>query len=166
MRVFSPAVRRPGRCKSAAVGRARNDFDELLTANYKFPISQDIRNVVNGYVRYQLLSRLWTAWTATYTSGLPVEDPDELPDMDFLIAQYGANVVNKVNFDRGRVRPSFSLNASVGLDLMRGEKRKIKLQADVTNVTDRLNVINFTGLLSGTAVASPRSASGRLRFDF
>jgi hypothetical protein len=142
------------------------DDRDLLNASYRFPISQDIRNVVNGYARYQILPRVWTAWTATYASGLPVEDPDQLPNMNFLIAQYGANVVDKVNFDRGRVRPSFTLNASVGVDLFRGEKRKASIQADVTNMTDRLNVINFAGLLSGTAVASPRGASGRLRIDF
>jgi outer membrane receptor for Fe3+-dicitrate len=139
---------------------------ELLDATYTFPISQDIRNVVSGYVRYQIISRLWTAWSATYTSGLPVEDVKELPDTDLLIAQYGDNVVDRVNFDRGRVRPCFSLNASVGVDLIRREKRKVSIQADVTNITDRLNVINFAGLLSGTAITVPRSVSGRLRFDF
>ena len=139
---------------------------DLLTSHEKFPISQDVRNVANAYVRCQLTSRIWTSWTGSYTSGLPIEDADELPDLDFLVAQYGTDVVNKANLDRGRVRPSFSLNASVGWNVWAAEKRKISLQADVTNITDRLNVINFAGLLSGTAVAAPRSASGRLRFDF
>jgi hypothetical protein len=135
-----------------------------LHATTNFPISQDVRNVATAYVRYQVLSRLWTAWSATYTSGLPVEG--DLPDMDLLISQYGANVVNKVNFDRGRVRPGFTLNASVGLELLRGEKRKVSFQADINNMTDRLNVINFAGLLSGTAVAAPVGASARMRVDF
>jgi len=64
------------------------------------------------------------------------------------------------------VRPSFSLSASAGLDLFQGERTKVGLQADVTNITDRLNLINFDGLLSGTALASPRGASARLRIDF
>jgi hypothetical protein len=139
---------------------------DLLDARYKFPVSQDIRNVVNGYVRYQILPRLWTAWSATYTSGLPIEEPDELPDRDFLVAQYGANVVDRANLNRGRVRPSFSLNASAGLDLYQGERAKVSLQGDVTNISDRLNLINFDGLLSGTALAAPRNASARLRVDF
>jgi Carboxypeptidase regulatory-like domain len=138
----------------------------LLNAMDKFPISQDIRNAVNGYVRCQILPRLWTAWTASYTSGLPVEDAGDLPDRDFLVAQYGESVVDSVNFPRGRVHPSFSLNASVGMDLFRRERAKVSLQADITNITDRLNVINFAGLLSGTAIGPPRSASGRLRLDF
>ena len=139
---------------------------ELLNATYKFPISQDVRNAVNGYVRYQILPRLWTAWSAAYTSGLPIEDPGDLPDIDFLTAEYGENVVNRANLNRGRVRPSFSLNASTGVDLFHSEKRRVSLQADVMNMTDRLNLINFDGLLSGTALATPLSASARLRVDF
>jgi outer membrane receptor for Fe3+-dicitrate len=143
-----------------------DDDREQIYENGKFPISQDIRNVVSARVRYQVAPRVWTAWTGTYTSGLPVEDPGGLPDMDFLIAQYGPDVTSRVNFSRGRIRPSFSLNASVGMDVFRGDKRKVTLQGDVMNLTDRLNVINFDGLLSGTAVASPRAASVRMRVDF
>ena len=138
----------------------------LLNQNTKFPISQDVRNVASAYVRYQIFSRMWTAWTSTYTSGLPVEGTDNLPNKAFLIEQFGTDVVDRVNFDRGRVRPSFTLNASVGFDVFQRERRKVSLQADVSNITDRLNVINFTGLLSGTAIAAPRSASARVRIDF
>jgi hypothetical protein len=142
------------------------DAADQLSSHDRFPISQDIRNVASGYVRYQITSRLWTAWTATYTSGLPVEDAGNLPDIDFLIAQFGAGVVDKVNFDRGRVRPSFSLNASIGMTLLSTETWKVAAQVDVTNITDRLNVINFAGLLSGTAIAAPRGANARIRIDF
>jgi len=142
------------------------DEQAALYANYTFPISQDVRNLAAAYVRYQVLPRLWTSWTASYTSGLPVEEAGELPDRDFLIAQYGESVVNKVNFGRGRVRPSFTLNTSLGLDVFRGEKRKVTFQADITNLTNRLNLINFAGLLSGTAIAAPIGASARLRIDF
>jgi hypothetical protein len=40
------------------------------------------------------------------------------------------------------------------------------VQADVRNLTDRLNVINFAGLFSGTALAAPRSGAVRVRADF
>jgi hypothetical protein len=142
------------------------DSVDKLNATDRFPVSQDIRNAVSGYFRCQLLPRLWTAWSAAYTSGLPVEDVGDLPDTAFLVAQYGQSVVNRVNFERGRVHPDFALNASIGVDVLRKERRTMTLQADVTNVTDRLNLINFAGLLSGTAVGVPRSASARLRLDF
>jgi outer membrane receptor for Fe3+-dicitrate len=140
--------------------------EELLSSSGSFSISQDQRNTARAWARFQISKRLWTAWSAFYNSGLPVEDADELPDLDFLELQYGSNVVNRVNFSRGRVRPSFSLNASVGLDLWRKEQQSITLQGDVMNLTDRLNLINFAGLLSGTAVGQPRSVGFRLRADF
>ena len=103
--------------------------------------------------------------SAGYTSGLPVEG-DNLPSNDLLVAQFGERIVHSVNFDRGRVHPNFSVDASVGAGLWRREKRTVTLQADCFNLTGRLNVINFAGLLSGTAIAQPRSFSIRLRADF
>jgi hypothetical protein len=143
-----------------------NDSAALLNSTERFPITQDQRNNVRGWVRAQLTSRVWTAWSAVYNSGLPVEDVAGLPPEAFLIAQYGPAVVNSVNYDRERVLPSFSLNASLGVDLWKHERRSVGLQADVVNLTDRLNLINFAGLLSGTAVGSPRAGSVRLRVEF
>jgi hypothetical protein len=54
----------------------------------------------------------------------------------------------------------------VGADVWRREKRAVTIQADVMNLTDRLNAINFAGLLSGTAVAAGRSVGVRLRMEF
>ena len=74
--------------------------------------------------------------------------------------------MDRVNFDRGRVRPSFSLGASFGADLWRRDKRSLSAQLSILNLTDRLNVIDFAGLLSGTAIAPPRSFGIRLRAEF
>ena len=40
----------------------------------------------------------------------------------------------------------------------------MSFQFDVINVTGRLNVINFSGLFSGTAIAPTRMIGTRLRF--
>jgi hypothetical protein len=37
---------------------------------------------------------------------------------------------------------------------------------DVLNIADRLNVINFAGVFSGTAIEPSRSFSVRLQTDF
>jgi len=37
---------------------------------------------------------------------------------------------------------------------------------DVQNLTDRLNVIDFAGLFSGTALGMPRSGAVRLQAEF
>jgi hypothetical protein len=137
---------------------------QLLTSTDRFPVSQDQRNTARAVARYQLTGRLWTSWTASYNSGLPVEDLGQ--SLEFLAAQYGQAVLRRVNFDRGRVRPSFALDAAVGADVWRKEKRSVTVQADALNLTDRLNVINFAGLLSGTALGPPRSVGIRLRTEF
>ena len=44
--------------------------------------------------------------------------------------------------------------------------RSVTLQFDVRNVTDRLNVINFSGLFSGTALAPGRQYLVQTRVGF
>jgi hypothetical protein len=38
----------------------------------------------------------------------------------------------------------------------------VRLQADALNLTNRLNVINFASLFSGTALAAPRMLTVRI----
>jgi outer membrane receptor for Fe3+-dicitrate len=71
-----------------------------------------------------------------------------------------------VNFSAGRVRPNFSLDLSAGMDVWKHEKSVLRLEGEIENLTDRLNVINFAGLFSGTAIAPPRSGSVRLQYQF
>ena len=128
---------------------------ELLRSTNSFPITQDQRNSVRARARYQVRPRIWTAVGASYSSGLPIELEGEA-DAAQLIERYGERVVRRVNFERGRVRPSFSLDASVGVELWKRDKHSLRVQGDVLNLTNRLNVINFAGLFSGTAIAAPR----------
>ncbi|HYM10443.1 MAG TPA: hypothetical protein VEU62_06915, partial [Bryobacterales bacterium] len=75
-------------------------------------------------------------------------------------------VLERVNFARGRVRPAWGLDVSAGAELWRHEKRSVRFQIDVRNATNRLNLINFSGLLSGTAIAAPRTVGAQLRMQF
>jgi len=140
-----------------------DDATTQLASASSFPISQDQRNTVRSRVRYQLVPRAWVALGGSYGSGLPVEFDGTQADA---IAQYGQQIVDRLNLARGRVRPNFSLDASAGVDLVKTDKRTLRLQADVLNLTNRLNVINFAGLFSGTAIAAPRSFSLRLSAEF
>ena len=143
-----------------------SEAGDALTDTGKFAVTQDQRNTVRASVRAQIAKRAWVAATADYGSGLPVElDPTSI-DMNFLLAQYGPEILSRVNFDRGRVRPNFSLGAAFGVELYRKESRSLNLQIEAANLTDRVNVLNFAGLFSGTAVAAPRSAGAHLRFVF
>ena len=99
-----------------------------------------------------------------YNSGLPVDLNGA--DMTFLRQQYGAAILSKVNFERGRVRPSASFDASVGVSLYQVDRKSVRLQADVFNLFDRLNVIDFAGVLSGTALQAGRNFAVRLNASF
>lgn len=137
----------------------------LLQSRDQFPVTQDQRNTLRARLRHQVAPRLWWAAESAYGSGLPVE-LDGVADTTLLAQQYGPAVLDRVNFSRGRVRPSFSLDLSVGAEVWKREKKSLRLLADVSNLTNRLNVINFAGLFSGTAVAAPRAESVRLQVEF
>ncbi|HET6840233.1 MAG TPA: TonB-dependent receptor [Candidatus Angelobacter sp.] len=138
------------------------DAANLLASTDHFTPSQDQRNTVHGRVRFQPWSRLWFGTGTSYGSGLPVE----LTDLPSAADQIDSRILDRVNFSRGRVRPRFALDFSVGTTLWKQEARSLRIQADVTNVTNRLNVINFAGLFSGTALAPPRAFAIRSEINF
>ena len=137
--------------------------DALTQLGGRFWVSQDQRNTVRTRFRYQFKSWLWGAAGVDYGSGLPV---DFSGTYEQALAEYGQQVVDRVNFERDRVNPNFSLNASVGADLWKRDNVAMRVQFDATNLTDRLNLINFAGLFSGNSVAPPRSYAIRLKMDF
>lgn len=140
-----------------------DDANAVLGTTDRFPITQDQRNSVHGRARVQIVPRAWVALGGSYGSGLPVEFDGTREDA---LALHGSRIVDRVNLDRGRVRPSASMDASFGMDIWKTDRRAMRFQADVLNVTDRLNVINFSSLFSGTAIAAPRSFSVRLMTEF
>ena len=129
----------------------------------RFPISQDQRHTVRGGMSYQVTPSVRVAFAASYGSGLPFEFTGDRPQA---IAQYGQRIVDRVDLETGRVRPSFSLDASSGFVVVKRPKLSVRLQADVRNLTDRLTVVNFAGLFSGTALGAPRSLAVRLQAGF
>jgi len=135
----------------------------LTQLSGRFWVSQDQRNTVRTRFRYQFKPWLWGAVGADYGSGLPVDFSGTYEEA---LAEYGLQVVDQVNFKRDRVKPNFSLSASVGADLWKRDNVAIRVQFDATNLTDRLNLINFAGLFSGNSVAPPRSYAIRLSANF
>ena len=141
---------------------------EVATAlgqNDRVPISQDQHHTARARIRYQVASRAWSALLVKYGSGLPVALDDDVEVAD-LVAHYGSAVVDRVDLQAGRLRPSLSIDCAGGVEIWKRAKRRFEIRGEIANLTDHLNVVNFAGLFSGTAVAAPRSASVRLRFDF
>jgi hypothetical protein len=142
-------------------GSDASDAASQLTGH--FPDSQDQRHTVRGRVRYQLTPRLWTAFGLQYDTGLPFDFDG---DPSTVLAQYGQQVLNRINFNRGRIYPAFQANASAGADIYKSDRLKMRFQADGQNLNNVLNVIDFGGLFSGNAIGPSRSFSLRLTTDF
>jgi hypothetical protein len=137
--------------------------DAINPTTGHFPDSQDQRNTVRGRIRYQVIPRLWVALGADYNSGLPFE-PDLTPQQ--YAAEYGQVVISHLNFNRERINPYFTQNASVGVDLYQREKRSVRFQADIANLSNTLEVIDFGGLFSGNAIGPARQYTFRLVTTF
>jgi outer membrane cobalamin receptor len=140
------------------------DAANALTDTSKFAVTQDQRNSLHARVRFQAPRLAWLAMGAQYGSGLPANIGNA--KFSDLFAAFGQQILDRVNLARGRVRPNFSVDAAVGAEIYRKESRSAALQIQVANLADRLNVINFASLFSGTALGEPRSVSASLRLTF
>ncbi len=139
-----------------------DDAQGIPTSGH-FPDSQDQRNSVRGRLRYQVKPRFWIAGGIQFDSGLPFEfdgDPSQA------LMQYGQQVIDRIDFARGRIYPAFQVNASAGADVYKSERMNVRLQIDGQNLNNVLNVIDFGGLFSGNAIGPPRSYSLRLTTNF
>jgi hypothetical protein len=137
--------------------------DAINPTSGHFPDSQDQRNTVRGRIRYQVVPRLWVAVGCDYNTGLPFQ-PDLTPQQ--YATEYGQVVVNHLNFNRDRILPYFTQNASVGVDLYQREKRSVRFQADAANLSNTLELIDFGGLFSGNAIGPARQYTFRLVTSF
>ena len=128
-----------------------------------FPDSQDQRNTFRGRARYQIGKRFWVAGGVQYDTGLPFDFDGDKTEA---LSQYGQQIINRINFNRGRILPSFQVNASAGLDLHSNDRMKLRMQGDGENLTNVLDVIDFGGLFSGNAIGPSSSFSLRLTTIF
>lgn len=128
-----------------------------------FPDSQDQRNTVRTRFQYQATQRFWIASGLTFGSGLPFAYTGTEAEA---LAQYGPQVVERLNFARGRVRPSLSFNVTASAELFKSDNLSVRLQADGENLNNRLNLIDFGGLFSGNAIGPARMFLLRLSTRF
>jgi hypothetical protein len=106
---------------------------------------------------------VWVAAGSEYGSGLPFDFNGSYQQA---LAEYGPEVVGRIDISRGRIKPTLAVDASIGAQLYKTEKLALNFQADGENLNDRLNVIDFGGLFSGNAIGPPRSYSLRLAAAF
>jgi hypothetical protein len=135
----------------------------LSNISRHFPVSQDQRNSVRGRLRYQVTSRCWIAAGMQYDSGLPFEFDG---DPQTVLAEYGQHVLDRINFERGRINPALLVSASIGAEIYRTDRVSMHIQADGQNLTNVLDLIDFGGLFSGNAIGPSRSFSLRWSTTF
>ncbi|HXX17029.1 MAG TPA: TonB-dependent receptor [Candidatus Eremiobacteraceae bacterium] len=137
--------------------------DAVIPTSGHFPDSQDQRNTVRGRLRYQLTKKIWMAGGIQFDSGLPFDFQGSYQQA---LAEYGEQVVSRINFPRGRIYPSFQVNASAAANVYRSERMEMRLQIDGQNLSNVLDVIDFGGLFSGNAIGPSRSVALRLQTTF
>ena len=82
--------------------------------------------------------RAWLAVAASYGSGLPV---GLVGDLDTVVAQYERRIVDRVELEASRVRPSASIDAAASyLVINKPGSPRLRMQADVLNLTNLLNL--------------------------
>jgi hypothetical protein len=128
-----------------------------------FPDSQDQRNTLFTRWVYQVKPRFWVAGGVQYGSGLPF---DFQGTEQQALEEYGQQVINRINFARGRIYPSLLVSASAGADVYKSDRMNVRLQVDGQNLTNVLEVIDFGGLFSGNAIGPSRSVAMRLTTNF
>ena len=128
-----------------------------------FPDSQDQRNSLRARIRYQAVARLSFSLGTDYNSGLPFE-PDQTPQQ--YATEYGQIVVKYLDFARNRIHPYLTESTSVAADLYQRDKASVRIQADIQNLSNTLELIDFGGLFSGNAVGPARQYTFRLATNF
>ncbi|HSZ64308.1 MAG TPA: TonB-dependent receptor plug domain-containing protein [Terriglobales bacterium] len=139
------------------------DNAQGLPSSGHFPDSQDQRNTVRGRLRYQVKTRFWVAGGILYDTGLPFQFDGTQQQAR---AEYGQQVIDRINFARGRIYPSFKVNASAGAVVYQSDHIKTRFQIDGQNLSNVLDVIDFGGLFSGNAIGPSRSVALRLTTTF
>ena len=143
------------------------DPQDLFLHGLKFANDHDQRNEAQFQVNYNHRpSGLYASFSGRYDSGVPVDVEPGTTLADFVAEGFDPRLFDKIDFQRGRVRPRTILDFSVGADLMQKERESMNIQFDVQNLTNELFLYNFESVFSGTHVGYPRLFSGRLSLRF
>ena len=143
------------------------DPQDLFLHGLKFANDHDQRNEAQFQVSYtHRPSGIYASFGGRYDSGVPVDVEPGTTLADFVAEGFDPRLFDKIDFQRGRVRPRTILDFSVGADLMQKERVSMNIQFDVQNLTNALYLYNFESVFSGTHVGSPRLFSGRLTLKF
>lgn len=127
-----------------------------------FVIDHDQALGMTGSLIYRPAKRWWSSWQVRYDSGLvsnpsdPAEvaaDPDYFDQLPYV----------DLHGNPPRIRPRTIIDASLGYEHYRGDRRVWEIAFQVSNLTNRRGLYSFQSVFVGTRVVQPLTASGKLR---
>jgi len=80
--------------------------------------------------------------------------------------EFPEKILDRVNFDRGFIKPHTVFDFSIGRDFRLNEHVSLSGQFNIQNLADTFYLITFESVFSGTTVGRPRNYSGKLSFNF
>ncbi|HSQ18897.1 MAG TPA: TonB-dependent receptor, partial [Blastocatellia bacterium] len=138
----------------------------MRPAGSRINIEEDQRNTDVFQMRYDKLpGKLWTAFGGRHDSGYSVELEPDASQEEFAM-EFPEKVLDRVNFERGFIKPHTVLDFSIGRDFHVSEHVSLSSQFNIRNLADQFYLITFESVFSGTTIGRPRSYSGRLSINF
>ena len=137
--------------------------DDVIEIGHGTPFTpdHDQRHVGGLGVSYDHDRGTSIAISGRYESGTPLEVAEDA--LDELAARPGAE---RVDFDRGRVRPRNVFDVTLAQRLLRGRRVDLDFRLSVLNLTGKKWAYNFGNPFSGTHFGHGRTVAVGLRTDF
>jgi outer membrane receptor for Fe3+-dicitrate len=127
---------------------------------------EDQRNTLVFQAMYDRLpGGVWMAFGGRHDSGYAIELEEETNSEDFA-GDFSAKILDRVNFERGFIKPHTVLDFSIGKDIKVSERVSLSAQFNIRNILDSFYLISFESVSSGTAVGRARNYSGKLSLEF
>jgi len=140
--------------------------DLLSRSGQRINIEEDQRNTAVFEGRYDHApSKLWFAFSGRHDSGFSVELEPNATEEEFG-DEFPEKILDRVNFERGFIKPHTTLNFSTGRDFQINDRVGLSAQFNIENLTNNFHLITFESVFSGTTIGRPRSLSGRLTISF
>ena len=105
------------------------------------------------------------AFGGRHDSGFSIElEEDTTPER--FARDFSEKILDRVNFERGFIKPHTVLDFSIGKDIKLNEHVSLSGQFNIKNIANAFYLISFESVSSGTTVGRPRNYSGKLSLDF
>jgi outer membrane receptor for Fe3+-dicitrate len=138
----------------------------MRPAGSRINIEEDQRNTLVFQMMYDNLpGKLWAAFGGRHDSGFAVELEPDASEEEFAM-EFPEKILDRVNFDRGFIKPHTVFDFSIGRDFRLNEHVSLSGQFNIQNLADAFYLITFESVFSGTTVGRPRNYSGKLSFNF